>query len=380
MYTLTTDGLKTLASRSEGFSISLFLPLQRGGPDALNNPVRLKSLFRQALKQVREGELPAQEAQAWFAKAERQLDHSLFWERPDEGLAVFLAEDMVRCCGLPIAPSEGSFVGRRFMLLPLLEVFHDNHPFYILALSQNDVRLFKANRFSEEELTLENTPLSLAQALAYDTPERQLQFRTSGAPGGGARIYGNMPDRVDTHENLLHFFRQVNHGVHHLLREERSPLVLAAAEYLFSIYREANTYPYLEAEGVPGSPDRLSPRTLRESAWRVVQPRFQAARKQALEEYWQRNHQGGSSHFLQEVIPAARYGRVASLFVAPNHPVYGRFEEETGRIHLVEQPGAEDEELINYAVGQTLLHGGDVYTLAPEETPEGVVVMAVFRY
>jgi hypothetical protein len=156
--------------------------------------------------------------------------------------------------------------------------------------------------------------------------------------------------------------------------------VLAGTEYLFSIYREANTYPCLEPEGVHGNPDRTSARTLRESAWRIVQPRFQAARTQALEDYWQRNHLGGSSHFLQEVIPAARYGRVASLFVVPNHAVYGRFDVATGRIHVVEQPGADDEELINYTVGQTLLHGGDVYTLSPEEVSEGVVMMAVFRY
>jgi hypothetical protein len=46
--------------------------------------------------------------------------------------------------------------------------------------------------------------------------------------------------------------------------------------------------------------------------------------------------------------------------------------------HQEERPG--DDELLDLAATQTLLHGGAVYGVEPDEVPDGQLVAAVYRF
>jgi hypothetical protein len=45
-----------------------------------------------------------------------------------------------------------------------------------------------------------------------------------------------------------------------------------------------------------------------------------------------------------------------------------------------DEPGPHDAELIDLAAAQTLLHGGTVYLVAPEQAPEAAPLAAILRY
>ena len=111
-----------------------------------------------------------------------------------------------------------------------------------------------------QEIELESVPKSLDEALQYDELEKQVRFRTGSVSGGTgmAMVSGHGGVADDTKDNLLKYFRLIDRGLHDLLRDERAPLVLAGVEYLFPIYREANTYPHLIEEGIPGNPKGTS--------------------------------------------------------------------------------------------------------------------------
>ena len=92
--------------------------------------------------------------------------------------------------------------------------------------------------------------------MQIDEFDKQVRFRAgsmSGAPGM-AMVSGHGGVTDDTKENLLKYFRLIDRGLHDLLKDERAPLVLAGVEYLFPIYREANTYPRLIEGGFPEIP------------------------------------------------------------------------------------------------------------------------------
>lgn len=101
-----------------------------------------------------------------------------------------------------------------------------------------------------------------------------------------------------------------------MLRGERNPLIIAAADYLHPIYREANTYRHLLNEGIIGNPDALSEETLREQAWAIVEPYFERGRTDALERYQEASAKGLATNVVKQVLLAAYDGRVATLFVA----------------------------------------------------------------
>lgn len=44
------------------------------------------------------------------------------------------------------------------------------------------------------------------------------------------------------------------------------------------------------------------------------------------------------------------------------------------------EPEVGDEELVNFAAMQTLMHSGTVYSLPPEQMPDSYSMAALYRY
>jgi hypothetical protein len=168
--------------------------------------------------------------------------------------------------------------------------------------------------------------------------------------------------------------------LHDLLRDERAPLVLAGVEYLFPIYREANTYPHLIEEGIGGNPKGISAEALHRTSLEIVRPFFQKAEREALAQYRQSSGTGLTSADIGEIIPAAYHGRVGQLFVASDRQQWGSYHGESGAVELHQKMEPASEDLLEIAAIQTFLNGGLVFTLPIEEMPDEHDLVAVFRY
>ncbi len=151
-------------------------------------------------------------------------------------------------------------------------------------------------------------------------------------------------------------------------------------EYLFPIYREANTYPRLIEEGIPGNPQGISAEALHRSALKIGCPYFQKAEQDAVAQYRQSSGTGLTSTDLREIIPAAIHGRVGILFVASSRQQWGTFDGESGAVEIHPKMGAASEDLLEMAAIQTFLNGGTLFILPPEKMPDTGNLAAVFRY
>ena len=374
--------LSTLATSRQGPFVSIYMPTHRIPMEIQQDRLRLKNLLRQAEDALIARGLRSPDAKALLEPAEKLLLQTLFWKGQKDGLAVFLAPGFVRYYPLPVDFPELVIVGERFHLKPLLTLVGGGE-FYILALSQNQVRFFQAFPFSVSELEVEGVPRSLNEALKYDDPQKQLQFHTGTQKITGDRaamFHGHGVGTDDAKSNLLRFFQQVDRGLHAVLREEQAPLVVAGVEFLLPIYREANSYGNLLGEGVLGNPEGLSPEELHQRALKVVSPYVQQNREEAQAKYWQLAGTGKASHDLREIAPAAYHGRIESLFVAFGVQEWGTFNPKTASVHLIPQTEPDAEDLLDFAALHTLLQGGRVFSMEAEEVPDGPPVAAVFRY
>jgi hypothetical protein len=255
--------------------------------------------------------------------------------------------------------------------------------FFVLALSQNAVKLFEGSPFGLCDIDEpEGVPKSLVDALKYDELEKQLQFQTGTGVGGkgerAAMFHGQ--DLADNKERIQRYFRQIDQGLRDLLRDEQAPLVLAGVEYLLPIYKEVNTYPHLLNGGITGNPEGVSPEELHRQAWAQVEPYFKREQEEAAARYRQLAGTGRTSHDPGEILPAAYHGRVECLFVALSRQQWGDYDPGTNRVdlHVAPQPGSFD--LLDLAATQTLLNGGAVYAVEPSEVPAETLLAAVFRY
>jgi hypothetical protein len=384
----TSAELSSLMGETRQYCVSVFMPTFRKG-DAEQNPIRMKNLLRKTDEKLRERGLRSTDA--YLQPARSLINDSGFWEHVADGLAIFMTEDGVRLFRLPLQFPEIVIVNTRFYIKPLLPLLSEEKRFYILALSQNRIRIFRATRYSVEELEPENMPKSLSEAMKYDLREAQLQWHSqtmSGISGGGVSpgtkrtpmFFGQGVGTDDAKDRILRYFREVDKGVKEMLPGERIPMILAGVDYLLPIYREANTYPHLVDGGVEGNPDGLRPEELHAKAFDLLDPVISGPRVLAMNKYARLAGTGMASNQLDQVLTAAEHGRVDTLFVALGQRRWGRFDplqnavEESGS----EQPG--DEDLLDLASLLVVKNSGVVYAVPPEEVPGGSVIAALFRY
>ena len=382
MNAFSQDELKALMEKHQGPCISIFMPTFRSGQESQQNQIRFRNLLRAAEEKLLAGGLRPQEIKVLLEPAQALPGNVLFWRRQSDGLALFLSADLFRCFRLPVAFDELIAVSEKFHIKPLLPVLSGEGRFYILALSQKEVRLLEGTRQNVREIELESLPKNLAEALQHDEFAKQVRFRAGSVSGaaGMAMVSGHGGVADDTKDNLLKYFRLIDRGLHDLLRDERTPLVLAGVDYLFPIYREVNTYPRLIEEGIPGNPQGTSAEVLHRLAMKIVNPVFRKAETDAIAQYRQSSGTGLTSAEIPEIVPAAAHGRVGQLFVAAGRQQWGTFNTESDAVELHQEPDTAGEDLLEVAAVQTFLNGGSVFIVPPEEMPDASDLAAVFRY
>jgi hypothetical protein len=360
--------------------VSLFLPTH-GGIGAERDRIHLKNLIAEAKTDLRLSGLREPQIRQLLAPAADHLDDPLFWERTSRGLALFLGPAWSRSYRLPIELPNRAIVARHFQVRPLFPLLSDDGRFYVLALSQNVIRLLIGTRNDVHEVDLARTPGGLRDALRYDDPEKDRRYHIVGRQGAPTPIsHGRgIGGEVDK-ERISRYLRLVDAGLIDVLRDERAPLVLAGPDYELAIFRAITRYPGLVEEGIPGSPDRVRAETLHARAWPLVAPIFQQARHEAAARYRQLEGTGKTSADLAETVRAAHRGQVDVLFVWVDEEKWGTFDHATGRVTTrdVRRPG--DEDLLELAAVGTFLNRGTVYAVPSHGMPDGAASAAILRF
>jgi hypothetical protein len=382
---LTLDQIKELAQQVDSPSISIFLPTHRTGQDTQQDPIRLKNLLRDAEQHFLNSGMGPRAVNALLQPAQALLNDSYFWRHQYDGLAVFMAADDFHSYRLPFCVEELLIIAPSYYVKPVLPLFTNNGHYYILALSQNEVRLFEGTRHSVGQIDLPaEIPTSLNEALNLDEPEKQLQMHTGASPGGASSgmFHGQGSGTEEQEVGIEHYLSLVDSGLKDIFHEQQAPLVLAGVDYLLPIYRRVSEYAHIMPEGITGSPEHLLPEALQEQAWPIIEPYFRQETEKIAAQYQQLAGTDKAADNVEEVVAAAFYGRVDKLVLAVDAEVWGSFNRDTGKVvHYQEGQSREgDFPLLDFAAIQTLQNGGTVYALPQDEMPTKSPAAAVFRY
>jgi hypothetical protein len=375
--------LKPLMQHQGQCCVSIFMPAQQVTARVQENHIRFKNLLREA--ETRLAEMKAESMDTVLESAYRLLEDRPFWHHQSEGMALFMSKGFFKPYRLPIDLDELVVVGDRFHVKPVLQLLTGDGTFYLLALSQNEVRLFQCSRHSISQMDLEGAPLSVDEAMKYEESEKQLQFRASTRTAGssGKRpplFHGHGDGAYDYKDRILRFLQDLDRGLTKTIPDPRAPLVLAAVDYLAPIFREASAYPTIMDEIIPGNPEGVLGQDLLAQASDIIVPYFKREMKERVDRYWQLIGTGKAANVVEEVVKAAYHGRVDVLFVSLGVHRWGTYDPSRDEVvsrKYDEQPGWD---LLDFAAVQTLLNSGVVYALKPEDMPDKSPVAAVLRY
>lgn len=361
---------------TRGFpAISIYLPTHRAGSQTQQDPIRLRNLLGEARRSLlADTNRRGSEITDLMQPVHDLIDDSAFWQRQEDGLALFLSPDRFQVFRLPVSFSESVTVSDAFHVKPLLSVLTRGEGLSVLALSRRRVRLLEATRFRVRPVDLGD--LSMSEVLKFEDLERQLQFHQSGTRGRGrptAVFHGQGMGKETSRKRLERFFRKVDQKVRGSVDSD-VPLVLAGVDYLLPIYKKISKHPLIMEGEITGNPDDLSDDEIRERAWVIARAHFD------------REREGAASALgvlptettIEAVVPAAAEGRVASLFVDVSTVAWGTLAGRTVVRHSTPERG--DRDLIDVAIAETWRHKGSVYLDVPDGVAGDSGVAAVLRY
>lgn len=382
---LNREDLLDLITRSEKNSLSIFMPTVRLGPETLQNPIRLKNLLDQAEARLGRAGLEPGEIRNLLSPMRELVDNREYWQTQGKGLAIFRSKNYYRMLEMPIEFDETVYLNDRFYIKPLIPILEDNGKYYLLALSMNKVHLYEGDRYGIHEMSLGDTPTSMAEALGYTNVQSYVQSHAGNKKANGsqrqAMFWGQGASNEDTKkEDILRFFQILEKGVYKQIGDQSYPLVLAGVEYLIPIYRDTNTYPHLFEESIDGNPEDRRPEDLHKEAWQMIQPFYEQARTGAVDAYHILANKGQASRDIQEIVPAAYFGQVDILFVSEGLRIWGKFDSENNQVTVHKRQESGDEDLTDLATAYTLSNNGTVYTLGAADMPDGASIAATLRY
>jgi len=385
MLLMKKEELSELNNERTGPCVSIYMPTLKGSIETKQNPIRFRKLLREAERKLTASGLRPYEVQNLLAPARPLLEDHKFWQYQSGGLALFLSKKVKRAYTLPLDFTEMAEVSDRFFVRQVLPLFAEDGRFYVLALTQQSIKLYQCNRNSVSEIDLQRAPKSIAELLELNPKEKQLQFhsRTEGHGGGAGQpgmFHGHAEDSDENKDNILVYFQNVNKVVNTVLSGVGGPLVLAGVDFLTHIYDKANTYPQLCGERVAGNPSEFRPEELKDKAWELIKPGFEAAARKAVMKYEQLQGTPRASNHLKTILQAANDGKVASLFVSAREQRWGFFDDVSGVMAMHNKPETSDQELLDLCAARTLDHGGQVYALEPDRMPGTAPAAAIFRY
>jgi len=377
---ITRQNILDLAKKESNHCVSIYLPTHKAGEEVQQDPIRLKNLLTQAVKQLKDRDVREKEIDELLDDARKLLDNPKFWRHNEKGLALFISDGEFEYYRIPHAFNERVMVDDHFLITPLVPMITLEGSFCILALSQKKMRLLKCTRASVEEIELEEAPESLEEFLKYDVNESNLQHHAGQGANAQAIFHGQGGSRDTNTEEVINYLKAVENEVTSILRKRNDPLILAGVNEAMAEYRKVNNYSRLLDQTVSGNPDPKSNEEIKDEGWKVIKSYFLKGMYEDIERFGDLSGSDKQSDNLSQIVEAAYYGKVESLFVPIGEHSWGWFDMERDTVHHSAEPQNGEHDLINMAAIKTLTQSGNVYALDKEDMPNGSSIAAIFRY
>ena len=359
--------MERLLAAREPSSVSIYLPTDPASSGEAER-IELKNLAREAVRQLQEAGVAANDTAAIDEELADLVDDDEFWRHQARTLALFLTPTTDTAFRLASNVGPLVEVSDRFHLKPLLRAVTVPHTAFVLALSQGGVRLLEiAPELEPAEIKVPDLPKDVASAVGKSSIRDR-------APSG--RIQGSEGQKT----RMRQYARQIDHALRPLLNGVDLPLILAAAEPMDAVYRSVNSYPHLLPTSLPGNPDSLSGAELVESARSLLDELYAEELRTIRDTYALRASQRRASNDIADVARAATFGLVDTALVDIDGVVPGYVDEESGAITLDHADDAVNYGVVDEIARRAWLHGGRVLAVRRDDIPGNGPVAAILRY
>lgn len=359
--------IEQLIAHREPVCLSLYLPTTPVTQDAQADRIALKNLAKEGLDQFRAVDAAKRDLWPIEEAIDDLVEDGEFWRFQARSLAVFATPERMVTFRLPNTLTALVEASDRFHLKPLLRSVTWPQTAYVLALSQNAVRVVEVSGdLPAATVKVEGMPTDAASAVGKATVLDRSQK---------GRIHGSEGQKV----RLRQYARQVDHALRGLVHGRETPLILAANEPLDGIYRSVNSYPHLVAQSIGGNSDTTSDADLAAGARGILDALY-GSELDALHRLFEvRAKAGRTTTDIAQAARAATFGAIDTLLVDIDEVVPGTVADD-GSIALKDGPCADSYGVVDEIAGRAFLSGARVLGVRRADIPGSGSLAAILRF
>jgi hypothetical protein len=380
---LTIESLAELASVPQPPCLSLYQPTHRHGPENQQDLIRFRNLVKELETSLRQ-KYPAVDTRLLVEPFQELARDHAFWNHTLDGLAVLGGPSLFRVFRLQRPVAELAVVADSFHTKPLRRFLQSVGRYQVLGLSLQKIQLFEGNRDALDEIDpAPDVPRTISEALGAELTEPHQTVASCGGVGGESTPMHHSQGGKKNEEDIdaERFFRAIDRAVlEHHSRPSGLPLILASLSEHHHLFHRVSHNPFLMPEGLPINPDVLPIDELRERAWQVVEPQYQARLATLVDEFAVAKSKGLGSDDLVQVAQAAAEGRVATLLIESDCQVPGRLDGAPGRVELADLSHPQADDLLDDLDKLVGKMGGRVMVMPAEQMPGRTGLAAIYRY
>lgn len=359
-------------SRARGpLLVSIYLPLHVGEAGRREDPLRLRALLDEARDHALEEGHDVRAIARVLAPGERLLKEDSVWQGGGRGLALFLGVEPFRMHRGQDPYEPFAIAKTRFALRPLLRSCDGEGRWFVLAFSRNAARLVDCQADHAREI-----PLGVDLAAFGGLAERAPLSVHSG--GQASRYHGQADDANASKAELIRALRVVDEAVSRVTAQDDAPLFVAAVGFEARAYRELSRHPGIQEAILEGSPDGVDARRLRDATEAFAVEVFRAKQRDAIRRVLAQPRR--ANYETGAILAAAHAGRVATLLVREEPPLWGRFDPVAVSTVVRSHRAPADDDLLDLAVALVLSTGGEVHAVDSDALPGNSPMAALLRF
>lgn len=363
----TIYDLRALETVRVDACVSIFTPTTPITQDVKKSRIIFGNSVKTALRQLEQAGTDKRRLASLKAHLDDLAADDEFWRFQAYSLAVFATPESVRTYRLANRLHEIVEVSDRFHLNPLTRAIAFPQTAYVLAVSENAVRLVEiAADLPAVTVRVPDLPTDAASAVGVATINDPTQ--------DGRRVHGAEGQKI----RLAQYIRKIDAALRPILANSNMPVILAATQPVESLFRSVSSVAVLP-QSIVGSHDRTSEADLAAAARPVLDAHYARQLEEFRALFELRAGQSRTTTDISDAARAATFGNIAALLVDIDSVVDGSIDEETGAVTFDNSADATNYSVVDEIVGRALRTGAQVIGVRKDDIPDQKPLAAILR-